>query len=467
MKKSEHTTTFHTSANKASSPTERNESIYIKTAETKSEWELTWPIWHMLPRDERKAIAIKHGMKTIGEFEEYMSLHKAEAVSAAMSVSNAGAVGTTGAAYSNSYLYGNQAENRQNDIEAISEKLRNSFNVDEEDRKLPAVLSDDDDDDGEEDDPQISISQSFSQLALSRNNDEIDEGFEEVLTTEELIEQGGAMLLLPAELLHKVLSFLVVDYYSLCALVHPTWASFTRTEQTYQIICQRLYLKQSKRKKLRVRKFQNSYWNMLMTRPRVRTGTGFYILKYRKVKKIQRDMWTEIPVGAVLESVYYRYLYFFEDGRVLYALSTSSPIEMVKRIRNMIVHDGKPSGDGVPHKDKQLVWGRYEVSKYEIQVRAKHSWCNVILDLKIITERDNLATKNQAHFIPRGKFCTMAMMRHRTSTVVDFDEYGFGDEKKEESNDEYMWWNGSSSSPYIVEHDVPSEYFRFVRDWRL
>lgn len=33
-------------------------------------WELTWPIWHMLPRDERKALANKHGYKTIGAFEE-------------------------------------------------------------------------------------------------------------------------------------------------------------------------------------------------------------------------------------------------------------------------------------------------------------------------------------------------------------------------------------------------------------
>ena len=39
-------------------------------------WELTWPIWHMLPRDERKALANRHGYKTIGEFEEYMSLQQ-------------------------------------------------------------------------------------------------------------------------------------------------------------------------------------------------------------------------------------------------------------------------------------------------------------------------------------------------------------------------------------------------------
>ena len=40
-------------------------------------WEVTWPIWHMLPRDERKSLAVKHGYKSIGEFEEYMSLQRA------------------------------------------------------------------------------------------------------------------------------------------------------------------------------------------------------------------------------------------------------------------------------------------------------------------------------------------------------------------------------------------------------
>ena len=31
----------------------------------------------MLPRNERRAIAVQHGMKSIGEFEEYMSLTRA------------------------------------------------------------------------------------------------------------------------------------------------------------------------------------------------------------------------------------------------------------------------------------------------------------------------------------------------------------------------------------------------------
>ena len=439
--------------------------ITIETSQTKSEWELTWPIWHMLPRDERKAIALKHGMKTIGEFEEYMSLHKAEAVSAAMSTSTSGASGTTGRAYSNAATYSNDSQTN-NDVAEIEKKFE-SLEMKENDQKIPALKSDNDSSDNEEEEEELEEEENF--------HEEIKQD-RESLSYEELIEQGGQMLRLPIELHQKILSYLEVDYYSLCALVHPTWSSFTRTEQSYQIICKRLYLKQSKFKKLRVHKFQNSYHKMLMTRPRVRTGTGFYILKYKKVKKIQRDMWTEIPIGAILETVYYRYLYFFENGLVLYALTTASPVTMVSRIQKMIkydnesnksvtkdINDKKQNQDnsrdtnGGEYKDKQLVWGRYEVSKYDVQVRAKQSWCNVILDMKIIPN---------GYGSNGGKFCTMALVRHRTSTEVDFDEYGFGDEKKEAFGDNsyYNYWN---PHPNIVEHSVPSECFQFVRDWRL
>ena len=50
--------------------------LYVQSSQGDA-WELTWPIWHLLPRDERQAIAIQHGMKTIGQFEEYMSLTRA------------------------------------------------------------------------------------------------------------------------------------------------------------------------------------------------------------------------------------------------------------------------------------------------------------------------------------------------------------------------------------------------------
>jgi F-box protein 9 len=56
----------------------------------------------------------------------------------------------------------------------------------------------------------------------------------------------------------------------------------------------------------------------------------------------------------VLESVYFRYLYFFEDGRVMYALTHAGPHEMIPRFRRMLIH-------GYGSKDKWGVWGQYQL----------------------------------------------------------------------------------------------------------
>ena len=52
----------------------QDETVWFREEE---QWELTWPIWHMLPHDERKALASKYGYHTIGDFEEYMTLKRA------------------------------------------------------------------------------------------------------------------------------------------------------------------------------------------------------------------------------------------------------------------------------------------------------------------------------------------------------------------------------------------------------
>ena len=65
-------------------------------------WELTWPIWHMLPRRERKELALRHGYKTIGEFEEYMSLQQAEQQS---SQATGKTTRTSSSPYANALIY--------------------------------------------------------------------------------------------------------------------------------------------------------------------------------------------------------------------------------------------------------------------------------------------------------------------------------------------------------------------------
>ena len=116
----------------------------------------------------------------------------------------------------------------------------------------------------------------------------------ETLPIEELIKIGGMILMLHDEILHQVFAWLPVDTYATLALVSPHWKHLTRTESVYKRLCERLYLNQSKRRQLHVNRFGGSYRRMLELRPRVRAAGGCYVLKYSEVKKIQRDMWTEV-----------------------------------------------------------------------------------------------------------------------------------------------------------------------------
>ena len=119
-------------------------------------------------------------------------------------------------------------------------------------------------------------------------NRQLSSGTEGDLT--DIISLGGQILILHDELLHKVFSYLPVDSYGSLALVSPHWKHLTRTEAVYRRLCERLYLKQSKRKQLHLSRFGGKYRTMLEQRPRVRAAGGCYVLKYSHIKKIQRDI---------------------------------------------------------------------------------------------------------------------------------------------------------------------------------
>lgn len=219
------------------------------------EWELTWPIWHMLSRNERKDLALRYGYKTIGEFEEYMTLQRAVGDS------------FTNKPYSNNLAYPQKEHEDSLDHVKVNHKTKTTEKIEEEDS------------DHEELDEQIESERLAAQ---------------DQLPTNELLEIGGQILMLSDDLLHRIFDYLPVDAYATLALVSPHWKSFTRTEAAYRRLCERLYLQQSKRRMLHVSRFGNSYRVMLEKRPRVRAGGGVYIIKYKQIKKIQRDMWTEV-----------------------------------------------------------------------------------------------------------------------------------------------------------------------------
>ena len=371
--------------------------LYVQTSSGDS-WELTWPIYHMLPRDERRAIATQHGFRLIGDFEEYMSL-------------------ATAVDESEGRVEGEIAAVETADVVTDSSATTNWH---------PPFIEDDDDSSvsSEEDKPTVSIA------SESSNDDDTDN-----IDLEEMIRLGGLPCSIPDEILHKCFAYLPVDDHATLALVSPYWSRFTRCESLYKTLCERIYLNQSKRKVLHVNRFGNSYRKMLELRPRVRTGGGIYVLKYSEVRKIQRDMWTEIPLGAVLESVYYRYLYFFEDGRCMYALTHATPVEMIPRLEKMQIH-------GYGSKDKWGVWGRYQIKKDTVRVWASHSWHDVCFQLKVIPSNKVL------HYATgdRGLYTTMMLEKHMSSPSGNFEDDSYD----------------------RVEYEIPDHcYFQYLRDRRL
>jgi F-box protein 9 len=255
----------------STTPTETTEEVWYD-----HEWELTWPIWHMLPREERRALAQKHGYKTIGEFEEYMSLQRAFGETEKL-MSNK--------PYENTLLYDHTSSSSTTE-RALDRKPEPASS------KQTKNNSNNKNDTDSDDFNSVHNEDEFSSLLL--RDECAQNAAADKLPTLELLQRGGMILMLPEDMLHKVFAWLPVDTYATLALVSPHWKSFTRTEPVYKRLCERLYLNQSKRRALHVARFANSYRTMLELRPRVRAMGGIYVMKCSRVRKIQRDMWTEV-----------------------------------------------------------------------------------------------------------------------------------------------------------------------------
>jgi F-box protein 9 len=216
----------------------KEEAVWCKEDQ---DWLLTYNIWHMLPWIERKDISMKYGCKSIGEFEEYMSIRRALEVEKK--------------AYPNEEAY----------LDGI--KMKNKVLEDVNSSAANAIF---DKGELEQDDAGGEI---ITDLPLDPNPDEL-------LSNPDLIKVGGIILTLPEELVHYAFSFLSVDTFATLALVSPHWKHLCRTEAVYRKLCERIYLHQSKRRILKVLRF-GSYRNMLYSRPRVRNG--LYVMRYAQV----------------------------------------------------------------------------------------------------------------------------------------------------------------------------------------
>ena len=406
--------------------------IYIPTASGNDTWELTWPIWHMLPVGERKAIAKQNGFKSIGEFEESVILSRALSEDFHNNSTNNSNNANTDSSiengeplrpYSSEELYEFERRPQNYGLPILAERSH-----------LRPKNNNNNDNNNNDDDDESDSGSSMDDDVIRQTTDYDDNNNNnETIMKDEEIENGGLMLLLPHDLIiYYILPYLSIEHYAACALVSPHWKYFTRTETVYKEICKRCYLQQSKRKTLHVHRFNGSYHTMLHNRFRVKTGCGFYVLKCTKIKKIQRDMWTEVPIGAILESTYYRYINFFENGTLLYALTSKPPHEMIPIFQKM-----KQLGSH-SHHSVNAVLGKYEIQKDIVTVNVTHPWHHVRLVLRVLMD---------GYPGSLGRFWALEFEKHWSSNSGDFDEY----------------WSRD-----LVEYKVPDEpIFRFLRDWRL
>lgn len=125
--------------------------------------------------------------------------------------------------------------------------------------------------------------------------------------------------------------------------------------------------------------------------------------------------------------VYYRYLCFQEDGRVLYALTSAHPGEMILRFQKMYLR-------GVEYSDPCAVWGTYTVQKNRVTVVARQPWQYVRLEMDIHPE-----------YVMHGRWGYLSFERHMSSESGNFED---------ESRDRIVF-------------DVPEEPFRFLKSKRL
>ena len=266
----------HSADARVESPTTTDSMEQSARVMLQDDWELTWPIWHMLPWQERKELAQRHGYHTIGAFEEYMSLQKAltgEEVAMGSHRTDASNSGSASLPYSNELAYDKD----------MDQKLAAKDNQKTEGNE------DDSDSDSEDD--------KYTTFTTTSNSIETNS------ETEDASESDSLLLTFPDEILHRIFSYLPVTLYGTkLAYVsrHPHWTRVATSETAMKHICERVYLQQSKKKQLRLHRFHHSYKFMLYARPRVQAGGGVYVLRFSRVKHIQRDMFTVRTIFAFL-----------------------------------------------------------------------------------------------------------------------------------------------------------------------
>jgi hypothetical protein len=139
-------------------------------------------------------------------------------------------------------------------------------------------------------------------------------------------------------------------------------------------------------------------------------------------------------MGAVLEMIYYRYLYFLEDGRCLYALTPTPPQDMLRQFFKARLDNSENRNEDHHSTNSRdyyhIVWGQYHVQKTLVTVYAQQSWQYVRFELSI-----------QPHITTHGRFGYLSFDTHMINVLPN--------------------WH-STNNPTLCSFDPPEEPFRFV-----
>mmetsp|Transcript_10734 Transcript_10734/g.14795 ORF Transcript_10734/g.14795 Transcript_10734/m.14795 type:complete len:269 (-) Transcript_10734:48-854(-) len=217
-------------------------------------------------------------------------------------------------------------------------------------------------------------------------------------------DKVGSWHRLPMEVVDKIL-FYLADVDMCGYLLIASKSTFKPSEVVYKYLCELIYLKQTSRKKLDVQKWNNSWKNMIINRPRLRTN-GFYSLRTMFTKAYNNDAFWEEKRNESIEVRFYRHMRFFDDGRVLYSPNTIEPFEMSKLFE---------PGLAIP---KRIFEGTYSLTGgRNVDVKVKLHYCYIHFELQLLDADDGWIGKHNMLTIRRHESYPLVMnTNHARST---------------------------------------------------
>lgn len=175
---------------------------------------------------------------------------------------------------------------------------------------------------------------------------------------EELHIEGGKWHGLPSDICDKIWYYIgasnidMIGYISMASKQHI----FRPTEACYRYFCEVVFVGQTSRGRLRIEKWM-SWRRMFILRPRLRTN-GFYCLRSLYSRAPNNDNFWEPKRTQSVEVIYFRYLRFFNNGSVLYALSTVEPHVMTRQLLS-----------GLP-EEKRIFLGHYTLRGRNLEIEV-------------------------------------------------------------------------------------------------